>query len=69
MSEVKNITKTYGSGDTAFQALKGISLSVFAGEIVALIGANGAGKTSTLKSIARILTPSLIIAFHFRVRP
>ncbi|MFO0663016.1 MAG: ABC transporter ATP-binding protein [Polyangiaceae bacterium] len=37
------------------KALKGISFSVLKGEVSALIGANGAGKTSTLKSIARLL--------------
>ncbi|MFB3882263.1 MAG: ABC transporter ATP-binding protein [Armatimonadota bacterium] len=39
------------------QALKGVSLHVNEGEIVALIGANGAGKTSTLRTISGLLSP------------
>src|SRR5438309_7312474 len=45
--EVKDVETFYGS----IQALKGISLQVFEGEIVTLIGANGAGKSTTLRSI------------------
>jgi branched-chain amino acid transport system ATP-binding protein len=45
--EVKDVETFYGS----IQALKGISLEVFDGEIVTLIGANGAGKSTTLRSI------------------
>jgi branched-chain amino acid transport system ATP-binding protein len=45
--EVENVETFYGS----IQALKGISLEVHEGEIVTLIGANGAGKSTTLRSI------------------
>jgi len=45
--EVENVETFYGS----IQALKGISLEVHDGEIVTLIGANGAGKSTTLRSI------------------
>ena len=45
--EVEEIETFYGS----IQALKGISLEVYDGEIVTLIGANGAGKSTTLRSI------------------
>jgi len=45
--EVKDVETYYGS----IQALKGISLEVHDGEIVTLIGANGAGKSTTLRSI------------------
>jgi branched-chain amino acid transport system ATP-binding protein len=45
--EVEDIETFYGS----IQALKGISLEVYEGEIVTLIGANGAGKSTTLRSI------------------
>jgi branched-chain amino acid transport system ATP-binding protein len=45
--EVENVETFYGS----IQALKGISITVDEGEIVTLIGANGAGKSTTLRSI------------------
>ena len=45
--QVDDIETFYGS----IQALKGVSLQVFDGEIVTLIGANGAGKSTTLRSI------------------
>jgi branched-chain amino acid transport system ATP-binding protein len=51
--EVKEIQTYYG----AIQALKGVSLTVEEGEVVTLIGANGAGKSTTLRSIAG-LTPA-----------
>jgi branched-chain amino acid transport system ATP-binding protein len=51
--EVDEIHTYYG----AIEALKGISLTVEAGEVVTLIGANGAGKSTTLRSIAG-LTPA-----------
>lgn len=52
--EVKGLTIAYGG----IQAVKGIDLHVQEGELVALIGSNGAGKTSTLKALAGILPPS-----------
>ena len=48
---LEDVHLSYGG----IKALKGISFSVLKGEVSALIGANGAGKTSTLKSIARLL--------------
>ena len=44
MLQVKNLCVSYG----AIKALKGISFDVEKGEIISLIGSNGAGKTSTL---------------------
>jgi branched-chain amino acid transport system ATP-binding protein len=49
--EVRDLNVAYGG----IQAVKGIDLAVGAGEMVCLIGANGAGKTSTLKAIAGLL--------------
>jgi branched-chain amino acid transport system ATP-binding protein len=49
--ELKNISLNYGG----IQALDDINLQVFPGEVVTLIGANGAGKSSTLRAISRIV--------------
>ncbi|MCS7087953.1 MAG: ABC transporter ATP-binding protein [Thermoflexales bacterium] len=51
--ELKNVHTYYGN----IHALKGISFSVEKGEIVTLIGANGAGKSTTLRTISGLLTP------------
>ncbi len=51
--ELENVHSYYGS----IHALKGISLIVEKGEIVTLIGANGAGKSTTLRTISGILRP------------
>ena len=51
--EVEEIHTFYGS----IEALKGISLQVFEGEIVTLIGSNGAGKSTTLRSISGLTPP------------
>jgi branched-chain amino acid transport system ATP-binding protein len=51
---VSGLHVSYG----AIQALRGVSLSVGQGEVVALIGANGAGKTSTLRAVSGMLKPT-----------
>jgi branched-chain amino acid transport system ATP-binding protein len=51
--ELRDVHTYYGN----IHALKGISVSVDAGEIVSLIGANGAGKSTTLKTISGLLRP------------
>ena len=51
--ELKNVHSFYGN----IHALKGISLTVDKGEIVTLIGSNGAGKSTTLRTISGILQP------------
>ena len=51
---VKDLKVSYGG----INAVKGIDLHVNQGELVALIGANGAGKSSSMKAIAGLLTPS-----------
>ena len=51
--EVKDLQVSYG----AIAALKGISFDLDQGEIVTLIGANGAGKSTTLKTISGLVQP------------
>jgi len=55
MLELKNVHTYYGH----IHALKGISLAVNQGEIVALIGSNGAGKSTTIRTICGLLHPRL----------
>ena len=52
--QIKGLKLNYGP----ITALKGIDLSVEKGQIVAILGANGAGKTSTLKVISGLLKPT-----------
>ncbi len=49
--ELKNLSINYG----AIQAVRSIDLEVNAGEVVTLIGANGAGKSTTLRAVSRLL--------------
>jgi branched-chain amino acid transport system ATP-binding protein len=53
--EIKNLYVNYG----AIQALQQINLVVNEGEIVTLIGANGAGKSTTLRAISRLVNPRM----------
>ncbi len=54
MLELDGVHAVYGK---KIRALKGVSLKVFAGEVVALIGNNGAGKTTIMKTVAGLLQP------------
>jgi branched-chain amino acid transport system ATP-binding protein len=54
MLEVENLHVSYGS----IRALHGVSLKVPAGSIVTLIGANGAGKSTTLRALSGLIKPS-----------
>ncbi len=56
--EVKNISKTYGSGEAAVHALKGASFSVPKGEFVAVVGESGSGKSTLLNMIGALDTPT-----------
>jgi branched-chain amino acid transport system ATP-binding protein len=51
--EVRDLDFAYGD----VQVLRGVSLSVNAGEIVSLVGSNGAGKSTTLRNVSRLLRP------------
>ena len=49
------LTKVYGEGETAVQALRGIDLAIHAGELMMLVGPSGCGKTTLISIIAGIL--------------
>jgi putative ABC transport system ATP-binding protein len=54
--DVRNVTKTYGSGATAYQALRGVDIAVKPGEFVMLSGPSGSGKTTLLSILGCVLT-------------
>lgn len=56
--ELSGITKTYGEGQAAFQALRGIDLRIAAGEFVAVMGPSGSGKSTAMNILGCLDTPS-----------
>jgi putative ABC transport system ATP-binding protein len=63
--ELQQVTKVYGSGSTAFAALKGVDLRVRAGEFVAIMGPSGSGKSTALNLLGCLDRPSSG-AYRFR---
>lgn len=57
MIEVKEITKSYGSGDNRFQVLKDISLDINDGDFAVILGASGSGKSTFLNMISGLECP------------
>ena len=55
---LRGVTKTYGEGGTAFQALKGVDLDIQAGDFIAVMGASGSGKSTTMNILGCLDVPS-----------
>ncbi len=55
---IEGLTKRYGQGDTAVDALKGVDMSVAPGEVVGLIGPSGSGKSTLLKCLGAVIEPT-----------
>ncbi|NLN92551.1 MAG: ABC transporter ATP-binding protein [Candidatus Hydrogenedens sp.] len=55
---IEGLKKTYGSGDTAVEALKSVDMYVAPGEVVGLIGPSGSGKSTLLKCLGAVIEPT-----------
>jgi putative ABC transport system ATP-binding protein len=55
---LRGVTKTYGSGATAFQALKGIDLDVAPGDFMAVMGPSGSGKSTAMNILGCLDVPT-----------
>lgn len=55
---IENLTKRYGEGDTAVDALKGVDMTIWPGEVVGLVGPSGSGKSTLLKCLGAIIEPT-----------
>lgn len=65
---LRGVTKTYGSGDSAFRALRGVDLDVATGSFIAVMGPSGSGK-STLMNILGCLDVPTSGSFRFKGVP
>lgn len=56
--EIRGLRRSYGSGESAYEAVRGVDLTVERGSLLALLGTNGAGKTSTMEVVEGLARPS-----------
>ncbi len=56
--EIVSLTKRYGQGDTAVDALKGVNMTIWPGEVVGLVGPSGSGKSTLLKCLGAVIEPT-----------
>jgi putative ABC transport system ATP-binding protein len=54
----RGVTKDFGEGDARVQALRGVDVDVFAGEMTLLVGESGCGKTTLISIVAGLLDPT-----------
>ena len=55
---IEGISKRYGSGDTAVDALRNVDMQVAPGEVIGLIGPSGSGKSTLLKCLGAVIEPT-----------
>jgi putative ABC transport system ATP-binding protein len=55
---IENLRKRYGEGETAVDALKGVDMTIWPGEVVGLVGPSGSGKSTLLKCLGAVIEPT-----------
>jgi putative ABC transport system ATP-binding protein len=55
---IENLKKRYGEGETAVDALKGVGMTIWPGEVVGLVGPSGSGKSTLLKCLGAVIEPT-----------